>query len=79
MSQDDAAKEQRRAARRGWPIRRYRLGEEPIRDPLDRSSPEERLASMWPLAVEIWTVAGRALPDYSRSEAPGKVIRREEE
>jgi hypothetical protein len=75
---DDAARqraERRRAAAEHWPVRAYRLEAEPARDPLDRSTIDERLAMMWPLAVQAWSVAARALPNYARSEAPGKVIR----
>lgn len=75
---DTSAKERaaRRRARQGsWPVRVYRLGEEPVRDPLDRSTVEERLSAMWPLAKEAWAVAGRAIPDYERSAAPGTLLR----
>lgn len=58
-----------------WPVRRYRLGEEPRIDPLDRRSVTERIAEMWPLALSMWSLSGRSLPKYERSEAPG-VVRR---
>jgi len=58
-----------------WPVRAYRLGEEPTRDPLDRSLVDDRLATMWPLARAAWSVAGKAIPDYPRSEAPGTIVR----
>jgi hypothetical protein len=62
-------------ARRSWPIRRYRLGEEPSDDLSDMSTAEERLAMMWPLARDAWRLAGRELPAYTRAETPGRVIR----
>ena len=31
---------------------------------------EDRLAMMWPLAHEAWSLAGLDLPDYSRDRAP---------
>jgi len=64
-----------RDARRSWPIRRYRLGEEPDDDISAVSTGEERLAMMWPLARDAWLLAGRVIPAYSRLEAPGRVIR----
>ena len=58
-----------------WPVRRYRLGEEPEIDPLDPRSVSERIAEMWPLAVRMWKLSGGSIPDYERSQAPGVVHR----
>ncbi len=30
---------------------------------------------MWPLALEAWSLGGKPLPDYTRSETPVRVIR----
>ncbi len=65
----------RGGARRAWPVRVFRLGDEPGDDLTDSTTAEERLAMMWPLAVDAWTTAGRALPEYTRSQMPGRVIR----
>ena len=65
----------RRRARAAWPVRVFRLGEEPSDDLSDRTTAEERLAMMWPLAVDAWTAAGRALPEYPRRRMPVRVIR----
>jgi hypothetical protein len=73
VSEEDA--ESRRAARAGWPVRAYRLGEEPGDDLSGETSPAERIAMMWPLAVEAWRLAGRPLPDYDRAHIPGKLCR----
>jgi len=70
-----AAERRKRAAE--WPVRRYRLGEEPKRDPLDASSVDERIRMVWPLTKEGWAVAGRQMPNYDRSSMPGRVARRE--
>lgn len=61
--------------RRGWPIRRYRLGQEPPDDLSDSTTPAERLAMMWPLAREGWLLAGRSLPMYSRENVPSRIFR----
>ena len=58
-----------------WPVRVYRLGDEPSDDLSSSTSPDERLAMMWELAERGWLLAGREIPVYSRSEAPGKVLR----
>ena len=39
------------------------------------STAEERLAMVWQLALDAWALTGRAIPDYPRREAPGRVIR----
>ena len=65
----------RRAARRSWPVRVFRLGDEPDDDLTDSTTPEDRLPMMWGLAVDAWTTAGRSLPTYARSQMPGRVIR----
>ena len=71
----EVASEWRAERRRAWPVRKFRLGEEPGDNLGNLTTPEERLAMMWPLAVEAWSLAGRALPRYSRGEAPVAVLR----
>jgi hypothetical protein len=61
--------------RGSWPIRRYRLGHEPPDDLSDSTTPEERIAMMWPLAREGWLLAGRPLPMYSRENLPSRIFR----
>lgn len=65
----------RRALRRSWPVRVYRLGHEPGDDLTASTTPEERLAMMWPLALDAWATAGRPLPTYTRDEMPVRVLR----
>jgi hypothetical protein len=69
----------RAAARRSWPVRKFRLGEEPDEDLSATTTAKERLEMMWPLAVDAWTLAGREIPDYPREQAPVRVIRRGKE
>ena len=61
---------ERRAGRAAWPVKVCRLGEEPGDDLSGMTTAAERLAMMWPLAVEAWAVAGRTLPTYGRHELP---------
>ncbi len=75
MSRSHAAAEERRAARSSWSVKVFRLGEEPGDDLSDRTTPEERIAMMWRLAVDAWTAAGLCLPGYTRDRMPGRVIR----
>jgi hypothetical protein len=66
-----------------WPIRRFRLGEEPPEDESEETSAAERIAAMWRLAREGWALAGRSLPEYDRRSIPARLYRpgeaREEE
>jgi hypothetical protein len=73
---DRQGAEQRAQGRAAWPVRTYRLGEEPTDDLSAVTTPEERLAMMWALALEAWSVAGLALPTYTRAETPVRCIRR---
>jgi hypothetical protein len=65
----------RAAARKSWPIRKHRLGEEPSDDLRDSTTAEERLQMMWQLAVDAWSLANRPIPDYNRNEAPIRKLR----
>jgi hypothetical protein len=65
----------RRAARQGWRITRYRLGDEPSDDLSDVTTPSERIAMMRELAEAAWKLAGRTLPSYERREIPGRIFR----
>ena len=56
--------------RSAWPVRAYRLGEEPPDDLSATTTPEELLAMMWPLALGAWELTGWAWPEYSRAETP---------
>ena len=50
------------------------MEDEPGPDLRSTTTPEERLAMMWPLAREAWTLAGRAIPDYPRHGMPVRII-----
>ena len=60
----------RALARRSWPVRKLRLGDEPGDDLSATTTAEERLAMMWPLAVEAWSLTGRSIPEYPREDTP---------
>ena len=71
----DSAGEARRAARAHWPVRKFRLEDAPGPDLSATTTAGERLAMMWPLACEAWTLAGRTIPDYPRHRMPIRIIR----
>jgi len=61
----------RRSAARGrWPVRVCRLGDEDGGNLAATTTAEQRLAMMWPLALDAWSLTGRPLPDYERARAP---------
>jgi len=70
MSRDARVPASETNERQLWPVRLYRLGAEPGDDLSATTTPEERLAMMWPLALEAFALSGRPLPGYQRSEAP---------
>lgn len=69
------AREARRAARSQWPVRKFRLADEPGPDLSATTTADQRLAMMWPLARDAWTLAGRTIPDYPRARMPVRVVR----
>lgn len=55
-------------------VRIYRLGEEPGPDISRHTTAEQRIEMMWPLAVEAWSLTGRAMPAYDRAAMPIRVV-----
>jgi hypothetical protein len=51
-------------------VRKHAPGREPGDDLSASTTPEERLAMMWPLALEAWALSGADMPDYDRRAAP---------
>lgn len=58
--------------RRNWPGGKttHSAQSEPTID-----DPGNAVAAVWPLTVTSWQLAGRAIPTYTRADAPGKVWR----
>ena len=67
---------QRAAARASWVGRVCTLEEEGEVDLSHSTTASERLDMMWRLALDAWASAGKPIPDYTRTETPGRVIRR---
>jgi hypothetical protein len=64
-----------RTDRRDWPVRIFRLGEEPSDDLTSCTTAAERLALVGELSASAWALTGRPMPGYKRSEIP-VVVRR---
>ena len=75
----DGSADAGRRARAAWPVRVFALGDEPSDDLSGSTTAEERLAMMWPLAVDAWTASGRPLPEYPRHLMPVRVVRNKRE
>ncbi len=41
-----------------------------------QGTPADRLAAMWSVALDAWTLSGKQLPDYARSEIPIRMFQR---
>jgi len=67
--------ETRRTARAAWPVVVRQLADSADDDLSALTDPSQRIAMMWPLAVEAWRLAGRALPSYARVDTPSRVFR----
>lgn len=65
-----STREERAAARQNWP---GTIGT--VHRPAQLPTAAERLASMWQLALDAWSHTGQPLPDYTRANIPGKLIR----
>ena len=56
--------------------RAFPIGSDPADDLVARTTPAERLAMVWPLTLEAWSLAGLPLPDYPREEIQLRVFER---
>lgn len=63
------------ASHGAWSAGVYRLGEEPSEDLSAVTTAEQRLGLVWELTARMWTLTGRPLPSYARSEIPVVVVR----
>jgi hypothetical protein len=70
----DRDAEARREARGTWPIERHRLGDEPP-ELLAGATPSELVAMVHRLTLDAWATARMPIPEYPRSQAPGRVVR----
>ena len=67
--------ESRRLGRATWPVRRYRLGEEPSEDLSATTTATERLAMMWPLAVDAFSHGGGMPEGAPRNTWPVRILK----
>lgn len=72
----EAARKARARARASWTGSLHRLGEEDEPDLLATTTASERVAMVWRLTRDAWAMRGLPIPDYERSEAPGRLVRK---
>jgi len=65
---------ERMRQRSSWPVKRVTLGQESD-DLSGETTAADRIAMMWPLALEAWRVAGLPIPEYERKDAPSRLVR----
>jgi hypothetical protein len=75
MCDDETDTAKRAKQRHDWPLRAYPLGGEPGEDLSATTTARDRIAMMWPLAVEAWCLTGRPMPEYTRDTMPVRVLR----
>jgi hypothetical protein len=63
-------RESRAVHRREWPVRVFQLGDEPRENLSASTTPQERLAMVWTLTLDAWSLSRRPLPEYERRDAP---------
>ena len=71
----DRAESASRPDRSHWPVRVFRLGEEPGDDLSASTTVTERLEMVWTLRDRMWALTGLPLPAYRRSEIPVRILR----
>lgn len=66
----------RMAARAKWPGHKTTLTEAPGAEDLSATTtPEQRVGMLWELTLGAWSLTGLPLPDYTRANMPGRLIR----
>ena len=64
----------RASTRSTWPVRVVPL-QRPSDDDLSATTTAaERIAMMWPLALDAWSTMGHPVPTYLREHAPIRIV-----
>lgn len=65
----------RARARAGWPGFVTTLDEQTDAVIVRHGTAAERVGMVWQITLDAWASSGRPLPDYTRENMPGRVIR----
>lgn len=77
---DEGWEERRRERQRRMTVRVVTRGsdDEEDDDPSDLTTPAERIALVWQLTRETWSLTGRPFPSYARADMPVRAVSRAE-
>ena len=76
MAPRDQERDERRRRRAGWPVRRFAVEDEPEWDERLLGRVAERVAAVWKISREAFSVAGMAArPSQPRKTMPSKIVR----
>lgn len=70
-----SSESERREARKNWPVKVYRRGEEPGDDLSAETTAEERLGMMWQLTLDSWAFTGATVESRLPRDV-ARVVRR---
>lgn len=65
---------ERRDARRNWPVSAVSPSFNDDVALARSTSSEERLAMMWTISLDAWTMTGEEYPHYERHNMPGRLL-----
>jgi hypothetical protein len=71
----DSSRAERARARAGWPGRVTTLDDQDDAAIVRGHTASERIAMVHRVTLDAWAATRRSIPQYSRSEMPGRVIR----
>lgn len=73
-----SAYQERKEARKNWPVNAVSATSEDVVTFAKTTSSSERLAMMWQLSRDAWVMTGNKLPEYQRTNMPGKLVNSDE-
>lgn len=71
----DEARKARARRRKDWPGSVVRLGQEADGAIILEGTSGDRIRALWRVTADAWASSSRAIPDYTRENIPGRIIR----
>lgn len=75
----DGGRSERAKQRAEWVGRKTTLGGQDDATVVRHGTPGERIEMLWQVTWDAWVSSGRPLPNYTRAEMPGRLIRLEDD
>jgi tRNA A37 threonylcarbamoyladenosine synthetase subunit TsaC/SUA5/YrdC len=73
---DESERRARAEARANWPGSLTTLAEQSDAAIVLHGTPGERVAMVWQITLDAWASSGKPLPEYTRANMPGRLVRR---